>query len=566
MNCLPGWIQRRPEERHDMNQHSSQTISTNDAPRSEKDTTPPASGESSKQDQDRGLASNRAMIDVLIITCNESLNITHCLSALKGWTKKVFVVDSGSTDGTQDLCEPFGAEVVHHDWEGYAQQKNWGLDNLPFESDWVLIVDADEVITSELRKRMTEIACKPTDEVKEDGFHINRLTYFLGRPIRHCGYYPSWNIRFFKIGKGRYEDRLVHEHILVEGSLGYIREPMLHDDRRGLEHYFAKHNRYSTLEARTLFREIINKNTREDEQFISAKTRQRRWVKRNIMPIAPFPGFWRFFFMYFIRLGILDGRAGLEFSRFISMYDSLVALKLRTLKRDARIRRRIQRNGHLSESDLDMLDSAPVGLSVAEGADPVVPPEFSAPDELSQIERPTQMQPESSPWTFVEKVRRALWMLVGKPMFRISFHNWYGFRRILLRSFGAKIGKKVTIRPTVNIEVPWLLDIEEGATIGDHAILYSLGLIKIGRRAIISQYAHLCAGTHDYTDHTFRLIRETLIIGDDVWIGADAFVGPGVHVHDLTVLGARSSTYKDLETKMVYAGNPARPLKERVMH
>ncbi len=84
----------------------------------------------------------------------------------------------------------------------------------------------------------------------ENGFFINRLTYFLGRPIRHCGYFPSWNLRFFKRGKGFYEDREVHEHVVIEDPVGYVQEPMLHDDRRGLEHYVAKHNRYSTLEAR----------------------------------------------------------------------------------------------------------------------------------------------------------------------------------------------------------------------------------------------------------------------------------------------------------------------------
>ena len=183
------------------------------------------------------------MIDVMIITYNEAINLPHCLQALRGWTNKVFVIDSGSTDGTQDLARSFGAEVIHHDWPGYAEQKNWGMESLPFESPWLLIVDADEIITPKLRDRMVELAEKPVDTVPENGFFINRLTYFLDRPIRHCGYYPSWNMRFFKRDKGRYEDRLVHEHIIIDDPIGKIKEPMLHEDRRGLEHYFAKHNR-----------------------------------------------------------------------------------------------------------------------------------------------------------------------------------------------------------------------------------------------------------------------------------------------------------------------------------
>ncbi|MCH8210489.1 MAG: colanic acid biosynthesis acetyltransferase WcaF [Planctomycetes bacterium] len=175
------------------------------------------------------------------------------------------------------------------------------------------------------------------------------------------------------------------------------------------------------------------------------------------------------------------------------------------------------------------------------------------------------MQPEASPWSLKEKIGRALWMLIGKPLFRLSFHNWHRSRAALLRLFGAKIGKGVAIRPTANIEVPWMITIDDGATVGDHAILYSLGRIRIGKRSIISQYAHLCAGTHDYTDHTFRLIRTPVTIGDDVWIGADAFIGPGVNVGSLAVVGARSSTYKDLGEKQVYVGNPAKPVKERVL-
>lgn len=509
------------------------------------------------------------MIDVMIITYDESLNLPHCLRALQGWTNKIFVIDSGSTDGTQDIARAYGANVVHHDWPGYAQQKNWGLDNLPFESEWILIVDADEVITEEVRKRLLAIAEKPVDEVPENGFFVNRLTMFMGRPIRRCGYFPSWNLRFFKRGRGRYEDREVHEHVIIDDPVGFIKEPMIHDDRRGLEHYVAKHNRYSTLEARTLFSEMTGNVKSHAVANVTRDTSRRRWLKRYVMPYAPFPGFGRFFYMYILRLGILDGRAGLEFCKFISMYDSLVALKLRDLRRMSKLKK-------LKPEDLVRTPSR--GLVHAEGTDPVMPRQMTigakangqavAPplrDGMTEDEAVTQMQPEASPWTFREKVGRAIWMLFGRPIFRVSFHNWYGFRAKLLRLFGAKIGKGVAIRPTANIEVPWMIEIDDDATVGDFAILYSLGLIRIGKRSIISQYAHLCAGTHDYADRTFKLIRTPVTIGDDAWIGADAFIGPGVNVGNLTVVGARSSTYKNLPARQVCVGNPAKPIKERVL-
>jgi acetyltransferase-like isoleucine patch superfamily enzyme/glycosyltransferase involved in cell wall biosynthesis len=492
------------------------------------------------------------MIDVMIITHNEAINLPPCLQALQGWTNKVFVIDSGSTDGTQDLARSFGAEVVHHDWPGYAEQKNWGMENLPFESPWLLIVDADEVITPKLRNLLVELAGKPVDSVPENGFFINRLTYFLDRPIRHCGYYPSWNMRFFKRDKGRYENRLVHEHIIIDDPIGKIREPMLHEDRRGLEHYFAKHNRYSTLEARQLFLDITQPESQGKSANVTAETRRRRWLKRNVTQFVPLPSLWRFLYMYVIKLGVLDGAAGFEFCRFIATYDSMVALKLREM-----LRQRKRADRHATE----MPAAVKSALSVPEGS--VV----TSGQRAATVPRPQvgvmQMQPEASPWSFKEKLGRAVWMIVGKPIFRISFHNWYGFRARLLRLFGARIGTGVAIRPSVNIEVPWMVEIEDDATIGDYAIIYSLGMVTIGKRSIISQYSHLCAGTHDYADHAFKLLRAPVTVGSDVWIGTDAFIGPGVSIGDLSVVGARSSVYKSLPPKMVCVGNPAKPIKER---
>jgi len=500
------------------------------------------------------------MIDVMIIAFNESLNLPHCLSALQGWANKVFVIDSGSNDGTQEIARSFGAEVVHHDWIGYAAQKNWGLDHLPFESNWILIVDADEVITPKLREHLLGVARKPVDKVAENGFFINRISYFMNRPIRHCGYFPSWNLRFFKRGKGRYENREVHEHVIIQNPVGYIKEPMKHDDRRGLEHYIAKHNRYSTLEARALLEEMKRPREQRDEANIAAGSRRNRWLKRYLVPRVPFPSMWRFLYMYVIRLGVLDGRPGFEFCRFISVYDYMVALKLRELRRQEKRVRRGQ-----VEAEPEAIPQARSGLAAVEGSDPVVPASLQTREPAPTPGGPMQMQPEASPWTLREKIGRAIWMLVGKPIFRLSFHNWYWFRACLLRFFGATVGRDVAIRPTVNIEVPWMVEIKDGATIGDHAILYSLGKITVGERAIISQYGHLCAGTHDYTDHTFKLIRPPVTIGDDCWIGADAFIGPGVTVGNLSVVGARSSVYKDVEARQVFVGNPAKPIKERIL-
>lgn len=302
------------------------------------------------------------MLDVLIITKNEEVNLPSCLEALQGWTRKVFVVDSGSTDRTQEIAESMGAEFVHHDWPGYAAQKNWALDNLPLESDWVLIVDADEVITPALRNEIASVISRPVQEVSENGFHLNRLFYFLDSPIRHCGYFPSWNLRLFKRGRARYEDRSVHEHMVVDGESGYLTEPMMHDDRRGIEHSIAKHNDYSTLEAGEIA-------TRRDALRLPAAGLQsslfgnvlarRRWFKQRIYHLLPFPWIFRFLYMFVWRRGFLDGRAGARFSVFISAYEFLIALKIREIGLKLEPRSVIPRSDSL-ERDIPVTVVVPV--------------------------------------------------------------------------------------------------------------------------------------------------------------------------------------------------------------
>jgi putative colanic acid biosynthesis acetyltransferase WcaF len=162
-----------------------------------------------------------------------------------------------------------------------------------------------------------------------------------------------------------------------------------------------------------------------------------------------------------------------------------------------------------------------------------------------------------SPWTARQKAARALWIIARVPLFRMSWHNAYAWRRFVLRCFGARVGRRVVIRPSARIEVPWNLQIGDQSSIGDYARIYNLGMIRIGRRCTISQYAHLCAGTHDFTRWDTPLLRPPITIA------ADAFVGPGVTVGDGAILGARGVAVRDLEAWTIHAGNPARRLRAR---
>lgn len=166
------------------------------------------------------------------------------------------------------------------------------------------------------------------------------------------------------------------------------------------------------------------------------------------------------------------------------------------------------------------------------------------------------------PYTRREYMARALWAL-ATPLFRFSPRPLFGWRRWLLRCFGAQIGRAVHVDPSARIVIPWNLQLDDGAAIGAHAWLYSLGPIHIGARATVSHRAHLCAGTHDYTDASLPLLRIGLSIGADAWVCSDAFVGPGVTVGEGAVIGAAAVATANVEPWSVVAGNPARFVKRR---
>jgi putative colanic acid biosynthesis acetyltransferase WcaF len=168
-----------------------------------------------------------------------------------------------------------------------------------------------------------------------------------------------------------------------------------------------------------------------------------------------------------------------------------------------------------------------------------------------------------SPWTRREKIGRWLWSLTEATLFRLSPRTFYGWRSWLLRRFGAEIHPTAHIRRTVQIEVPWHLLIGANSSVGDGVRLYCLGRVTIGSRVTISQHAHICAGSHDYTRPDMPLLRPPIVIEDDVWIAADSFVGPSVTIGRGAVLGARACAFKDLPPWKICIGNPAMPIKDR---
>jgi putative colanic acid biosynthesis acetyltransferase WcaF len=168
----------------------------------------------------------------------------------------------------------------------------------------------------------------------------------------------------------------------------------------------------------------------------------------------------------------------------------------------------------------------------------------------------------SRKWSLGEQAGRVFWGLT-RPLFRLSPRPFWGWRRMLLRMHGAKVHADVHVFPTVRITMPWNLDLGEQCAVGDRAILYALGPITVGPRATISQGAHLCAGTHDWRDPAFPLVKSPIHIGANAWICADAFVGPNVRIGEGAILGARAVVMKDVAPRAIMAGNPGREIGKR---
>lgn len=156
-----------------------------------------------------------------------------------------------------------------------------------------------------------------------------------------------------------------------------------------------------------------------------------------------------------------------------------------------------------------------------------------------------------------------LWWLVHAILFQTSPQFMYGWRRFLMRLFGAKVGRGVLLRPTVRVTYPWKVSIGDNAWIGDYAELYSLGEINIGKSAVVSQYAYICTGSHDFNSEAFDIYSLPVTIEDEAWVAAHAFIHPGVRVGRGSVVGARSVLTSDTEPLGIYVGQPARFIRWR---
>jgi putative colanic acid biosynthesis acetyltransferase WcaF len=166
-------------------------------------------------------------------------------------------------------------------------------------------------------------------------------------------------------------------------------------------------------------------------------------------------------------------------------------------------------------------------------------------------------------WSRKELFGRLLWEVLQAPLFAWTPRQFWGLRNSVLRLFGARIGRHVQVHPTARIAIPWNLDVQDHSSIGDRAIIYNLGPIRLGTNVSVSQNAHLCAGSHDFTKPDLPLTKPPVVIEDGAWVCADAFVGPGVTVGSMAIIGARAVVTKDVEPHAIMVGNPAQKLNKQ---
>jgi glycosyltransferase involved in cell wall biosynthesis len=275
-------------------------------------------------------------VTVIIPVLNEERNLPAALASV-GWAHEVIVIDSGSTDGTACLASEAGATVIQFSREsGGPRKKRWALENVKPHNPWVLLLDADERVSADLRNDIG-IAITSDDA---HGWYVDREFVFMGRRL-HC-FSPNWNLRLFRSGSARMEDlglddlpdtgdNEIHEHVIVDGRTRFLRGRLLHDDYRGLTAWLDRHNRYATWEAHLYLRFRREPIGVGMLRFLRLNAFDRKRVLRRVWVRLPLRPALRFVVWFVFRGGFRDGRAGFTFCVLMAHYEFIIGAKMREL-------------------------------------------------------------------------------------------------------------------------------------------------------------------------------------------------------------------------------------------
>jgi glycosyltransferase involved in cell wall biosynthesis len=264
---------------------------------------------------------DRLPISVIVPVRNEARNLPACLESLRD-VGEVYVVDSQSTDETIEVARVFGAHVVQFRYQGgWPKKRQWALDTLPLRYEWVLLLDADEALTPELLDELRGVLLRPDI----DGYFIGLEMFFLGKRLRHSGA-SFYKLSLFRRGMGRFEcraqdqntsmcDMEVHEHVLLSGRVGTLKNRLLHRNVESLSRYIQKHNEYSNWEVQVWNARPTGDPTELKPSLWGSQAQRRRWLRKNFFSLPGSPALF-FLYRYALRLGFLDGVPGLIYCGF----------------------------------------------------------------------------------------------------------------------------------------------------------------------------------------------------------------------------------------------------------
>lgn len=268
-------------------------------------------------------------ISILILTLDEEINIAQCIDSV-GWSDDVVILDSFSSDNTAVIAEQKGARVFQREFDNYASQRNFGIGDIDYKHEWLLMVDADEIVTESLAEEIRQVLLNGDTDITL--YRMRRKDYFLGKWIRRSSGYPTWFGRLMKIGRVSVE-REINEEYVTDGEVGLLDNHLHHYPfNKGFSWWVARHNRYSTMEAQNMFdKRALSESIRWSDLVSFDPTLRRKAIKQIVyrMPGRPLL---MFLALYFVRGGVLEGRAGFTFCMLKAFYEFLISCKYRELE------------------------------------------------------------------------------------------------------------------------------------------------------------------------------------------------------------------------------------------
>lgn len=270
------------------------------------------------------------MISVIILTFNEEKDLPHCISSVR-WSDDIHILDSGSTDRTLEIAQQYKVNIAYNKFESFGQQRNFALDNLPIQNDWILFLDADEVATEKFQSSINEAVKTKSEEIA--GYYCCWKMMLEGKWLKHCDNFPKWQLRLLRKGRIRFTD-FGHgqKETEVQGIINYILEPYLHFGfSKGWFHWVEKHNKYSTMEAHARLNERPNFKNIFSPHGSTRNPALKCWL--SLMPGWPLV---RFFYSYLLKLGFLEGIPGLVYCMNMGYYEFLIQIKMRELRKESK--------------------------------------------------------------------------------------------------------------------------------------------------------------------------------------------------------------------------------------